>query len=60
MIEVQPSGQACGALVTGIDLSREIPRDDVIAIRRAWMEHHVLGTADHRAFLQRLGEGRAA
>jgi glutaconate CoA-transferase subunit A len=27
---------------------------------RAWMEHHVLGTADHRAFLQRLGEGRAA
>jgi glutaconate CoA-transferase, subunit A len=27
---------------------------------RAWMEHHVLGTADHRAFLQRIGEGRAA
>ena len=27
---------------------------------RSWMEHHVLGTADHRAFLQRLGEGRAA
>ncbi len=27
---------------------------------RAWMEPHVLGTADHRAFLQRIGEGRAA
>ncbi len=27
---------------------------------RAWVEHYVLGTADHRAFLQRIGEGRAA
>jgi glutaconate CoA-transferase, subunit A len=37
--------------------------DDIAREResfRAWMEHHVLGTADHRAFLQRLGEGRAA
>ncbi|MFT4613464.1 MAG: taurine dioxygenase [Bacteroidia bacterium] len=42
MIEVQPSGQACGASVTGVDLSRDIAPDDVIAIRQAWMQHHVL------------------
>ena len=37
--------------------------DDIARERdtfRAWMEHHVLGTVDHRAFLERLGEGRAA
>ena len=27
---------------------------------RSWMEHHVLGTTDHRGFLQRLADGRAA
>jgi taurine dioxygenase len=42
MIKVEPSGQACGATVTGLDLS--VPLDDVTihAVRAAWLEHHVL------------------
>ena len=41
-IEVRPSGQACGATVTGVDL-REALDDDLIAeIRAVWLEHHVL------------------
>jgi len=42
MIEVQPSGQACGARVRGVDLSRVLDEAVVEAIRRAWLQHHVL------------------
>lgn len=42
IIEVQPSGQGCGASVRGVDLARELEPHTVDAIRRAWMEHHVL------------------
>jgi taurine dioxygenase len=48
MISVEPSGQACGALVTGIDLSRPLASEDVSAIRSAWLEHHVLAFPDQR------------
>lgn len=45
-IIVEPSGQVCGARVTGVDLS--VPLDDgtVAAIRAAWLEHHVLAFPD--------------
>lgn len=46
MIEVQPSGQACGATVTGVDLSRELDAATLHAVRTAWMEHHVLAFPD--------------
>ncbi len=42
MFSVTPSGQACGARVTGIDLSQPLDRGAVAAIRKAWLEHHVL------------------
>ncbi len=41
-LEVTPSGQACGATVTGLDLSRALEADSVAAILTAWLEHHVL------------------
>ncbi len=41
-IVVEPSGQACGARVTGVDLTAPLDPDDVAAIRAAWLEHHVL------------------
>lgn len=41
-IEVAPSGQACGATVTGVDLSQPLSETTVIDIRSAWLEHHVL------------------
>jgi len=39
---IQPTGQACGATVTGVDLTRPLDADTVAALRAAWLEHHVL------------------
>ncbi len=41
-IRVEGSGQACGARVTGIDISTELDVDTIAEIRAAWLEHHVL------------------
>ncbi len=41
-IEVVVSGQACGATVCGVDLTEPLMSETVEAIRRAWLEHHVL------------------
>ena len=41
-LEVVPSGQACGAVVTGVDLARPLDDDTVAEIRAAWLEHLVL------------------
>jgi taurine dioxygenase len=46
VIAVAPSGQACGATVTGVDLSKPLSADDVAVIRAAWLEHHVLAFPD--------------
>ena len=39
---VEPSGQACGARVTGVDLTAPLLAETVAAIRAAWLDHHVL------------------
>lgn len=41
-IEVEPTGEACGARVTGVDLTQPLSNDEVARIRQAWLEHHVL------------------
>lgn len=41
-LTVEPSGQACGARVTGVDLRAPLTAETVRAIRAAWLEHHVL------------------
>ena len=47
-MRIEPSGQACGARVTGVDLSGEL-RDALVAdIRAAWLEHHVLAFPGQR------------
>ncbi len=48
MISVQPSGQACGAVVTGVDLTRPLSPGDVADIRAAWLKHHVLAFPDQQ------------
>ena len=48
MIEITPSGQACGATVRGIDLSQPLAPEDVASIREAWLQHHVLSFPDQR------------
>ncbi len=42
MIRIRPSGQACGAEVTGVDLTGELDAKTVAALRAAWLEHLVL------------------
>jgi taurine dioxygenase len=48
MIRVEPSGQACGASVTGINLSKPLAPNDVADIRAAWLKHHVLAFPDQQ------------
>ena len=45
-LRVEPSGQACGARVTGVDLKAPLDSQTVAAIRAAWLEHHVLAFPD--------------
>jgi taurine dioxygenase len=46
MISITPSGEACGASVTGVDLSQPISADLAGEIRAAWLKHHVLAFPD--------------
>ena len=45
-LRVEPSGQACGARITGIDLSRPLDAVTVSTLRAAWLKHRVLAFAD--------------
>lgn len=45
-IHVEPSGQACGATITDVDLSSPLDDDTVEAIRQAWLAHHVVAFPD--------------
>jgi taurine dioxygenase len=42
MILVEKSGQACGAKVSGLDLSCDLEEFVIESVRAAWLEHHVL------------------
>ena len=41
-IIVTPSGQVCGASVTGVDLSQSLSDEQIAEIRLAWLKHKVL------------------
>lgn len=41
-LTIVPSGQACGAHVIGVDLTQSLAPETVVAIRAAWLDHHVL------------------
>ena len=45
-LQVEPSGQACGARVTGVDLTQPLDHAAIAEIRAAWLEHHVLAFPD--------------
>ena len=47
-MRIEPSGQACGASVTGIDLSAPLSDAIVADLRALWLEHHVLAFPDQR------------
>ena len=41
-MHITPSGKACGAHITGLDLSKPLSANTLQGIREAWLEHHVL------------------
>lgn len=45
-IVLTPSGNACGARVTGVDLAQPLDSETVRRLRAAWLEHHVLALPD--------------
>ena len=45
-IEVARQQASCGALVCGVDLTKELTPDEVAAIRAAWLEHQVVAFPD--------------
>ena len=47
-ITVSPTNKACGAEVTGIDISKPLSQVEVQEIREAWLKHHVLAFPDQR------------
>ena len=46
MLQVEPSRQACGARISGIDLSAPLDAEAIAAIRTVWLEYHVLAFPD--------------
>ena len=47
-LEIKPSGQACGASVRGVDLSKPLSKEAAAAIRAAWLQHQVLAFPDQK------------
>ena len=47
-LNVTPSEQACGASITGVDLTKPLSDGQVAEIRRLWLEHHVLVFPDQK------------
>ena len=45
-IDITPSGQACGATLTGVDLTQPLTHTDILEIRAAWLDHHVIVLPD--------------
>jgi taurine dioxygenase len=41
-LEISKTTGACGAIATGIDLSRQLDSNTVAGLRQAWLEHQVL------------------
>ena len=41
-LTITPSGQSCGARVTGLNLTQPLTAETIAAIRAAWLDHHVL------------------
>jgi taurine dioxygenase len=42
VLGIEPSGQACGARIVGVDLKQPLTAATVAEIHLAWLEHHVL------------------
>ena len=57
---VEPSEESCGALIRGVDLSRPQSPAEIDLIRRAWLEHQVIGICDQNLEISDLERFAAA
>ena len=55
-IVVEPSGQACGAVIRGVDFASPLADETVAEIRAAWLEHLVVSFPDQSMSLERYEE----
>ena len=46
--DVRPSGQTCGALITGIDLAEPLDATTAAALREVWLTHQVIAFPDQQ------------
>jgi len=53
-IVVEPTGQALGARVTGVDLSAQLDAATAAALRAAWLEHLVLAFPNQQLSIEEL------
>ena len=54
MIQIQPSGSACGATLFGIDLSRPLDTDTLAEVRAAWLAHGVVAIPNQTMSIEDL------
>jgi taurine dioxygenase len=59
-LRIEPSAMGCGALISGVDLSRPQSAAEIAAIRRAWLEHLVIGICDQDLSISDLERFAAA
>jgi taurine dioxygenase len=59
-LRVEPSGDSCGALLRGVDLSRPQSAAETTAIREAWLQHQVIGICDQQLEIADLERFAAA
>lgn len=45
-LSVEPSGQSCGALVRGLDLTKPLSDAEIAEVRGIWLEHQVIAFPD--------------
>lgn len=45
-LAVEQSGQSCGALVRGVDLTQPLTDAEIAEVRRVWLEHQVIAFPD--------------
>lgn len=62
-LNVVPTDQACGAYVSGIDLSKSLSSEIISEVQAAWLKHHVLAFPNQKLdsdqleqFAQQFGE----
>ena len=53
-LSVEPSGQSCGALVRGVDLTKPLSDGEIAEVRQVWLAHQVIAFPDQPMAIEDL------